>query len=98
MSSYRKDFSRTFVPIANADADDSGPFLKSPKIPTTDLTRNHYGLSYLFVKSSPANTSYTVRATITMDIAFYSYDGNGGVLGPKLLDPMRDMIVQQFAS
>jgi len=66
MSSYRKDFTRTFVPIANADTDDQGPFLKSPKIPTTDLTRNHYGLSYLFVKTSPTLTTYTVRGTITM--------------------------------
>jgi len=43
----------------------------------------------------------TIRGTITMDIAFYSYDGNGGVLfgnGRRLEDPMRELIVSQFAA
>ena len=55
---YRSDFQRKWTPIANADADESGPWLKRPKLPVSDTTRNHYGMSFLFVK--PSSTATTV--------------------------------------
>jgi hypothetical protein len=37
-------------------------------------------MSFLFLKPSATVTSYTLRAVITADIEFYSYDGNQGVV------------------
>jgi hypothetical protein len=61
--SYRKDLTRTFVPYVNTGAADS-PFIRAPRLPTTDLTQVHYGLSFLFNKVSVAATTYTLQAII----------------------------------
>jgi len=83
--SFRSDFNRRFTPIANATADETGPWLKSPKLPVSDTTRNHFGMSFLFVKPSNATSTMTLRAVITMRIALYSYDGNGGLGQPTAM-------------
>lgn len=53
--------------------------MRAPKLSTTNLNEPHFGMSFLFVKLSPTVTTFSLRAVITADIEFYSYDGNGGV-------------------
>jgi hypothetical protein len=49
--------------------------LRSPKLPCSDKTRNHYGLSYLFTR--PDNLgNVTIRGVFEFTVAFYTYDGN----------------------
>lgn len=40
--SYRRDFKCSFVPYVNTGAADS-PFIRAPRLPTSDLTTVHYG-------------------------------------------------------
>lgn len=65
--SYRKDFTRSFVPYVNTATVDS-PLLRAPKLPTSDLTQIHYGLSFLFSKSSATATTYILQAVLEADI------------------------------
>lgn len=58
----------------------TSPMVRAPRIPTTNTTELHYGLSFLFVKVSNALTTYSLRAIIEADIELFTYDGNGGVL------------------
>jgi hypothetical protein len=78
--SYRQDFRRNFIPFVNTSSDDKRVFLRAPRLPTDSITDIHYGMSFLFLKPSATVTSYTLRAVITADIEFYSYDGNQGVV------------------
>lgn len=65
---------------ANGAGVGDGIFLRAPKLSTTNINEPMFGLSYLFTKISATATTYSLRAVITADIEFYSYDGNGGVL------------------
>jgi hypothetical protein len=79
-STFTRDFTRRFIPIASTTSDDLGLFVKTPKISTNDLTRNHYGMSFLFVKQNLDTTAVQfIRSVISFKVAFYSYDGNNGL-------------------
>jgi hypothetical protein len=82
-STFTHDFSRKWLPIASSTSDDLGLYVKSPKLPTNDLLRNHYGMSFLFVKPYlDAATAVSIRAVISFKVQFYSYDGNNGLAHP----------------
>jgi hypothetical protein len=64
-----KDYVKTFSPIASTTSDDLGPMLRSPKIPTNDPLRNHYGLSMLFVNpSANAAAGYVIRGILSFKV------------------------------
>jgi hypothetical protein len=50
----------------------------SPRLPISDQTRVHYGISYLFTRAQADNTNI-VRGALSFDIAYYTYDGHSGV-------------------
>lgn len=52
--------------------------LRSPRLPISDKTRNHYGLSYLFTRADNLG-DVSIRGVVTTSIAFYTYDGNQGL-------------------
>jgi len=56
----------------------------SPRLPVSDKTRVHYGISYLFARPDNLGTT-TIRGVLTFDVAFYTYDGNSGVASQPLL-------------
>lgn len=70
---------RTFVPFVNSTANDDNVFLRAPRLPSSNTTAVHYGMSFLFIKTAPTVTTYLLRGVITADIEFFSYDGNNGV-------------------
>lgn len=39
----------------------------------------HYGLSFLFIKPATTATTYNLRAILTCEVEFYTYQGNNGV-------------------
>lgn len=62
--SYRKDFTRTFVPFVNTGNLADSPLVRAPKLSTANVTEPHYGLSFLFAKSSATATTYLLKAVI----------------------------------
>jgi hypothetical protein len=62
-------------------------WLRSPKLSTSNSTAFHYGLSFLFVNQNSVLVSENFKGIITMDVSFFTYNGDNGVGLTRSLGP-----------